>query len=69
MAGDMEGIEKEEEGDMGPTVNVVKSSPVVYAKARGRYQTFYDRIEDLMRFKDMYGDINVAVSKGKSLFH
>jgi len=36
-------------------------------KARGKYKTFDDRIEDLKRFKEMHGHANVSICEDKPL--
>jgi hypothetical protein len=46
--------EQEEQGKQAP-------------KARGKYKTFNERMEDLKRFKETHGHANVSVSEDKSL--
>ncbi len=36
-------------------------------KARGKYKTFEDRMEDLKRYKGTHGHANVSISEDKSL--
>ena len=36
-------------------------------KARGKYKTFNERIDDLMRYKEIHGNTNVTKSEDKSL--
>ena len=37
------------------------------SKARGKYMTFDNRMEDLKRFKEMHGHANVTICEDKSL--